>query len=615
MAHDPFPDAASVAPATAPPAERPSPRFNLDLIFSLGVAVMLAALIAIYTTGFGAVTPISQSITAQAAATNVGTDPSDNAVSPPAGTPLIIHVRQDGTGDFTTIQAAVDHAVSGQIILIAPGVYHEAVRVKGAAKSHLTLRGMDRTGVILDGNMGNGTYLPDGVYVGVDDHGTPANDVVIENMTARYYVGNGFYWNGVHGYRGSYLTAYDNGDYGIYAFASTRGQFDHDLASGSPDSGIYIGQCFPCDALVTHVISENSALGYSGTNAGGNLVLRDSIWRYNGTGIAPNTLVTEKLYPQHQVTIVDNLVYANNNEQVPFKALEYPPFGSGIVSAGGVDNLIAQNVVEGQENFGIMVVGNIDQYPDTGAYSLWTPHGVTVRDNTITGSGIADLALLLPAGPDNCFSGNHATRTLPALLQQTNACGTIGARLTGGDLGAFMQLFSRFVNASSWSNARATGLLTRWQTFPAPTEAQPGMPGDLTAPVRPIFTESWTSGSYADLGIADPHATNSTKAVASVGLTSLFAILLGFYSYLLPIALYAAWVGIALWDLARRDDMKSGARYGWMAAVVGIPILGAIAYYILGKSSLTRGFRWMMVGGSLAIWLVATGVLMWASSL
>jgi hypothetical protein len=34
---------------------------------------------------------------------------------------------------------------------------------------------------------------------------------VIENLTARNYTENGFYWDGVHGYRGSYLTAYRNG--------------------------------------------------------------------------------------------------------------------------------------------------------------------------------------------------------------------------------------------------------------------------------------------------------------------------------------------------------------------------------------------------------------------
>ena len=61
-----------------------------------------------------------------------------------------------------------------------------------------------------------------------------ADGVVIQNLTARNDLLNGFYWNRVHGYWGSYLTAYDNGDYGIFAYDSVYGQFDHSYASGSP---------------------------------------------------------------------------------------------------------------------------------------------------------------------------------------------------------------------------------------------------------------------------------------------------------------------------------------------------------------------------------------------
>lgn len=56
--------------------------------------------------------------------------------------------------------------------------------------------------------------------------------------------------------RGSCITAVTNGDYGAYAFDSVHGQFDHSYASGSPDSGLYIGQCEHCDAVVTDVVAE-----------------------------------------------------------------------------------------------------------------------------------------------------------------------------------------------------------------------------------------------------------------------------------------------------------------------------------------------------------------------
>ncbi len=108
------------------------------------------------------------------------------------------------------------------------------------------LRGVDRNRTILDGEFkrDNGVFVVGG------------DGVVVENLTARNFTENGFFWNGVLGYRGSYLTAYRNGDYGVYAYDSQYGQFDHSYASGSPDSGFYIGQCNPCHAVITDVVSR-----------------------------------------------------------------------------------------------------------------------------------------------------------------------------------------------------------------------------------------------------------------------------------------------------------------------------------------------------------------------
>jgi len=170
-------------------------------------------------------------------------------------------------------------------VLVAPGVYTEGVVV---LTPYLTIRGEDRSTTILDGEF----KKTNGIHV------AEADGVAIENMTARHYQLNGFYWTGVNGYRGSYLTAYANGDYGIYAYRSVWGRFEHSYASGSPDSGFYIGECYPCHAVIDDVIGQGSALGYSGTNAGGDLWIINSEWAHNGAGIAPNTLDSEGLAPQ-----------------------------------------------------------------------------------------------------------------------------------------------------------------------------------------------------------------------------------------------------------------------------------------------------------------------------
>ena len=49
----------------------------------------------------------------------------------------VITVKQDGTGDYTTIQDALDAAVSGSTIIVYTGIYYENIDFDG--KSNITL--------------------------------------------------------------------------------------------------------------------------------------------------------------------------------------------------------------------------------------------------------------------------------------------------------------------------------------------------------------------------------------------------------------------------------------------------------------------------------------------
>lgn len=61
-----------------------------------------------------------------------------------------ILVAADGSGDFRTVQQALDHVPDNQpvVIQIKPGVYNEQIRVSGG-KNHITLRGEDPQKTIL----------------------------------------------------------------------------------------------------------------------------------------------------------------------------------------------------------------------------------------------------------------------------------------------------------------------------------------------------------------------------------------------------------------------------------------------------------------------------------
>ncbi len=522
-------------------------------------------------------------------------------VAPPAAAPAS-HLSRSFEGfnhilrvpaDYPTIQSAVDAAQSGDLVLVSPGTYREAVKIR---KAGITIRGVDRNSVILDG----GSKLPNGIDA-------QADGVVVENMTAHHYVGNGFFWSRLTGYRGSYLTAYDNGDYGLYALGATRGEFDHTYASGNPDSGFYIGECFPCDALITDVLAENNGLGYSGTNAGGNLVIKDSVWRNNAAGIVPNTLDTETGPPERGTTIVHNEVIANNNADSPQFAYPRAFLGVGIGVPGGDLNYIAENHVVDQSDYGIVVSGIITPLAtDPNQMDFWLPSGNVVARNRVSHSGIADLVLAAPAGANNCFADNQAATTLPALLELTHACGSPLTLDGGGDLGPTLRVFARYQYATG---PNFTG--RDWRTYPAPPP-QPNMP-DVTAPRGGIFTEQFPlANTLPNQGLPVPVGTGGPHMLQPLGFTpyTILQVLLALYGNLALFALYAVWLALALWELGHREDLSLARRLGLGALVVGVPIAGPIAYFFIGGSRLSRGFRLGLVIGAPLLCLVLTAILL-----
>ncbi len=309
---------------------------------------------------------------------------------------------------YVTVQSAVNAAHPGDWILIYPGVYHEKSTQWPTAgvwikTPDLHIRGLDRNKVIIDGS--NGTAAHPCPSATAQQDFTPrdgivvfkASGVTIENLTVCDYLaksgehGNEIWWNGGDGtgtvgmgaYGGSYLTATSEwtstslnseqlAQYGIFVSnASGPGLITNSYASNMADAAYYIGACARiCDTTLAHDTGLNSDLGYSGTNAGGHLVIKDSTFGLNRAGIAPNSENNDdEPAPQDgrcpgsatsSCTIIEgNLIQDNNNANAPGNGA-VAPVGIGIQIVGGLYDTVANNLIKDQGSWGILVSDNAD---------------------------------------------------------------------------------------------------------------------------------------------------------------------------------------------------------------------------------------------------------------
>lgn len=408
------------------------------------------------------------------------------AAAPAQARVLDVTKRHVGFAHFTTIQRAVNAARSGDWIVIDRGVYPESVLIR---KSNLHLRGLDRNRVIVDGRHRKGV---NGIEI------LKANNVWVENVTVRNFDrnkrdgqnGNQIWWNGgdgsgrigARGWYGQYLTTYDTGligGYGLFASNSVNGFLRHVYASGFNDSGLYIGACRDCNALVDDALIERNGLGYSGTNSGGRITVRNSIFRNNSNGVGPNSLNNDDKPPPQDgacnsgsnrsptptfsstniarcTVFRNNLIENNGNLTAPANAtILSVPWGNGAILIGTYADLVQNNTIRGNPNFGLLGFENPDPFPPTAQTVYFQLAGNKVANNRFSNNGtrpngadigIADLGGLFgPANGsvNNCFTGNVFTRSNPANIEGTWGCQNATTPVPGsGLLGTILTLQS-----------------------------------------------------------------------------------------------------------------------------------------------------------------------------
>jgi hypothetical protein len=511
------------------------------------------------------------------------------------------HVLRVGTyhgiaGQYQTIQAAVDAAKPHDVILVAPGDYKTTTsRVPNGAHGDfpagvlvttpdITLRGMNRNAVIVDGTKTGSAcnHTPADQNYGPRTHGArtglngvmvwKADDVSIENLTACNFLdgaggdgesGNQIWWNGGagsgtiggRGFTGEYLNATSTffnaalglkraeqtaATYGIFSSNWDGGTWTNTYASNMNDSAYYIGACRQlCNQTIDNAWGEYSALGYSGSNSGGSLIVEYSRFDNNEDGFDANSSNADPPSPQNgecpggrlsPIThtrscwvFMHNQVFANNNPNVPtYGAAAAGPVGTGMSIAGGRYDTVMDNTFAGNGAWGVVIV----PYPDTGGpctggvrnfpllgqgSCLFDEYGNSLIDNSFLNNGFwghptnGAFAQInwLGGEPAECYQGNagppgDALNPYAAGLQAASVCSPTFSQTVPADVSTQSTFLAEVlcddqvrlipglpVTCPSGPYPRATSIANG--LHPLPTRQLPTMPD----PCRGIPANPW----------------------------------------------------------------------------------------------------------------------------
>jgi cytochrome c peroxidase len=274
-----------------------------------------------------------------------------------------------------SIQSVIDRAIAGDTIEILPGSYHESLLVD---VDNITIRGLRVNGEkpTLDGL----NRLTDAVI-------TSSHNFTIEGLVIKDYVNNGITVHGGTNATFRALEVHNAGLYGVYPVECKGVLIESCLVTGIKDAGIYVGQSR--EIVVRNNEAYHNVTGIEIENSVNALVENNYVHDNTG-GILVFLLPNNPSKVGSDTRVVGNRIVNNNHPNFgdPNSIVGRVVPGTGMLIMAADRTEVTDNVIRGNNSFGIAVVGLALAFPGGKTFDVGAiPEGNRIYGNKFEGNG------------------------------------------------------------------------------------------------------------------------------------------------------------------------------------------------------------------------------------
>jgi cytochrome c peroxidase len=274
-----------------------------------------------------------------------------------------------------SIQSTIDRAIAGDTIEILPGVYQESLLID---IDNITIRGLRVNGE--RPTLAGMNRLTDAVI-------TSSHNFTIESLVIKDYVNNGIT---VHGgtnatFRG--LEVHNAGLYGVYPVECKGVLIENCLVTGIKDAGIYVGQSR--DIVVRNNEAHDNVTGIEIENSVNALVENNYVHDNTG-GILVFLLPNNPSKVGSDTRVVRNRIVNNNHPNFgdPNSIVGRVIPGTGMLIMAADRTEVTENVIRGNNSYGIAVVGLALAFPGGKSFDVGAvPEGNRIYANKFADNG------------------------------------------------------------------------------------------------------------------------------------------------------------------------------------------------------------------------------------